>query len=67
MAQSVRRKIKRGNIRMVWNGTFNRMDFFRKASNGKFILCSPFVGRDIQSGPGHHAKTLDKWEKDAAA
>jgi len=43
------------------------MDFFRKASNGKFILCSPFVGRDIQSGPGHHAKTLDKWEKDAAA
>ena len=59
--QSVRRKIKRGGLRMIWNVTFSRMDFFKKASNGRFILASP-IGRFIAQGPGHHAKTLNKWQ-----
>ena len=55
MGQSVRRKIKRGSLKMIWNATLNTMDFFKKTSNGRFI----------QEGPGHHRKTLDKWEKEA--
>lgn len=51
---------------MVWNKTFNVMDFYRRASNGRFILCNPWANRDIAQGPGHHSKTLDKWEKEAA-
>jgi len=67
MAQSVRRRIKRGHLRMIWNTTFNRMDFFRRTSNGRFILCAPFVGKDLSQGLGHHSKTLDSWENKAAA
>lgn len=61
MAQSVKRKIKRGHIRILWNSTMNKMDFFRKASDGLFILCGP-SGQFIAQGPGHHEKTLNKWE-----
>ena len=64
MGQSVRRKIKRGSLKMIWNATLNTMDFFKKTSNGRFILANP-TGRFIQEGPGHHRKTLDKWEKEA--
>lgn len=64
--QSVRRKIKRGHIRMIWNNTFNRMDFFRRTSNGRFVLCHPFSGRDMAQGVGHHSKTLDSWQNRAA-
>lgn len=65
--QSVRRRIKRGNLRMIWNSTYNRMDFYRKLKDGKFVLCNPFYSRDLLSGPGVHSKTLDKWEAGAAA
>lgn len=61
MAQSVRRKLKRGNLRMIWNHTFKRMDFFRRASNGRFILANS-NGQDRAQGPGHHVKTLDAWQ-----
>lgn len=61
MAQSVRRKIKRGSLRMIWNATFSRMDFFKRASNGRFILASP-TGNFVAQGPGHHSKTLDGWQ-----
>lgn len=69
MEQSVKRKLKRGHIRMIWNNTFKRMDFFRRTSNGRFVLCNP-LGRDVwrsyENRHGHHVKTLDGWQNDAA-
>lgn len=61
MAQSVRRKIKRGHIRLIWNATLNRMDFFRKTKKGTWILNSPFANRDLAPGPGHSTAKLDEW------
>lgn len=61
--QSMSRKIKRGHVRMVWNETFKKMEFFRRSGDGLFILCHPISGNYIRKGPGKHRKTLDKWEK----
>lgn len=61
--QSMSRKIRRGHVRMIWNGTLQKMDFFKRSRNGLFILCNPVSGNYISNGPGKHRKTLDKWEK----
>jgi len=58
MAQSARRKIKRGKLRMVWNESFKRMDFFRRTAAGNFIL-STSTGRDLSQGPGYRPEQLD--------
>ncbi len=63
MAQSLKRRLKRGHLRMIWNDTFKRMDFFKRAKNGKFILANPYSNRFVAQGVGHHSKTLDKWQE----
>ena len=64
MAQSIKRKIKRGNARVIWNNTFQRLDIFKRTSRGKFILANS-NGQYLTQGPGHNKKTLDAWENNA--
>jgi len=65
MAQSFTRKLKRGNLVAVWNSTFNQYDFFAKIkSSGKYGLTrNPFGNTNGTPGPGHHIKTIVKWQK----
>jgi hypothetical protein len=63
MAQSLKRKIKRGHIVMIWNSTMQKMDFFKKSSRGPFITCNGFTGTYTNNGPGVHAKTIEKWKE----
>jgi|TARA_R110000744_G_scaffold122757_1_gene227786 hypothetical protein len=39
--QSFMRKINRGNLQVVSNKSFERLDFYRKISNGRFVLTDP--------------------------
>lgn len=59
MAQSATRKIKRGHLRTVFNKTFNRVDIFKRVSNGRWIA-STVTGQVIGSGPGYTTRQLDK-------
>ena len=60
--QSLARKVKRGNIRMVFNQTLEKMEFFRKTSNGLFLICSS-NGADFGPGPGVTASSLNTAQK----
>lgn len=63
--QSARRKMSRGTLKMIWNSTFKRMDFYKKAkASGKWLLSTADGSRFLQFGPGHHTLTLKKWETD---
>jgi hypothetical protein len=63
MSRSMKSNIKVGKIRMIWNETFQRMDYYLKSQKGRFILCNPFSGKFIQQGPGLAGKQLDRFEK----
>lgn len=63
MAQSLSRKLKRGNVVMIWNETMKKMDFFKRTSRGRFILASGSSGNFIARGPGESKHTIAKWQK----
>ena len=66
MAQSFRRKLKRGNLVAVWNPTLNQYDFFRRAKNsGRYLLTHPFANNGGK-GPGIHYKSIVKIQKEVA-
>lgn len=62
MAQSIARKIKRGNIKVVWNKTFQRPETFKLSNKGRYIECSPFSGNYVAQGPGYSAKQIERMD-----
>jgi len=64
MGQSFTRKLKRGNLVAIWNNTFKGYDFFAKIKKGGYGLTrNPFGNTIGTPGPGHHIKTIAKWQK----
>lgn len=62
MAQSIARKIKRGNIKVVWNKTFQRPEAFKLSSKGRYIACNPFSGNYAAQGPGYSKKQIERMD-----
>lgn len=63
MARSLQSNLKVGRIRGVWNTALEKMDYYKKTTRGKFILCNPWSGKYIMQGPGLALKQLNKIEK----
>ena len=64
--QSFTRKLKRGNLVAIWNPTFKRYDFFRKAKNsGRFLVTHPFV-HNSGVGPGLHKESINAIQRELA-
>lgn len=43
MAQSITRKLSKGNLLQRWNENLKRYDFYRRTSRGGYCLTNPFV------------------------
>jgi hypothetical protein len=60
MSRSMKSNIKVGKIKMIWNETLSKMDYYLRSQKGRFILCNPYSGKFIQKGPGLASKQLDR-------
>ena len=49
--KSTTRRLKRGTLRTIWNNTFNRLEYYRRTSNGTFAMTSPNTMSDYPNSP----------------
>jgi hypothetical protein len=60
---SLKRMLKRGRVKPVWNDLFKRLDFYRVSNRGRWIMCNPANGQFIQKGPGYATQQILAMQK----
>ena len=60
MARSMKSNISVGNIKAIWNSATKHLEYFKRSTRGRFIICNPYTGRIIGKGPGITKIALDK-------